>query len=92
MWGGSIFYTDPPFLHLPRCHDDDPCVLLPDHLPKITDGCGQAALSGDVNLLVGGLPQVVLQRSEVTEAVGVTGQDTEKSSRLRLRRRTRTLT
>lgn len=87
-----MFYTDPPFLHLPRCHDDDICVLLPDHLPKITDGRGEAALSGDVNLLVGGLPQVVLQRSGMTKAVRVTRQDTERSSRSCLRRRTRTLT
>lgn len=58
----SVKVTNPSLLDLPGCHDDDPCLLLPHHLPEIVDSCCKAALTGDVHLLVTGLLQLILQR------------------------------
>ena len=54
-----IVSTDPSFLHLPCCHDDDPCFLLPHHLPEVVDGCQEAPLGGNEDLVIIG-PQRVL--------------------------------
>lgn len=44
----------PSSLNLVGCHDNDPGVLLPDHLPEIHHGCWQAALRGNVPSLRAG--------------------------------------
>lgn len=76
-----FFFTDPPFLHFLRCHDDHPRLFLPDHLPEIIHGCCETPLGGNVDLLVAGLRQGVL-RDRQRRRVGTLTADWIKSSEL----------
>ena len=43
-------YPNEILIHLFGGHDDDPAVLLPDHLPEVVLGVGQTPLRRDVRL------------------------------------------